>query len=103
MKNVEVSVNLCEEYTMNEEFLVNYSEKGKQIMILDIGALVSLAGMKWMTQYLKEYNMEINDLKTSDCHQVFRFVPSRQYVSNNKIWSTLRALMLPPPAPHGLS
>ena len=81
MKNGEVSVNLCEEYTMNEEFLVNYADKGKQIMILDIGAPVSLAGMEWMTQYLKEYNLEVNDLKTSDYHQVFRLGKSRQYVS----------------------
>ena len=56
MENREVNVNLCEEYTMNEEFLVNYAEKGKHIMILDIGAPVSLAGMEWMTQYIKEIN-----------------------------------------------
>ena len=40
----ENNIHLCEGYAMNEEFLVNYTEKGKQIMILDIGALVSLAG-----------------------------------------------------------
>ena len=85
MKNVEENMNLCEEYTMNEEFQVNYTEKEKQIMILDIGAPVSLAGMEWMTQYLKEYNLEINDLKTSDCHQVFRFGPSKQYVSTKMV------------------
>ena len=45
----ELSVNLCEGYAMNEEFLVNFTEKGKQIMILDIGAPVSLAGKEWMT------------------------------------------------------
>ena len=85
MKNGEVSVNLCEEYTMNEEFLVNYAEKGKQIMILDIGAQVSLVRIEWMTQYLKEYDLELGDLKTSDCHQVFRFGPSRQYVSTKMV------------------
>ena len=38
-----------------------------------------------MTQYLKEYNLEINYLKTSDCHQVFRFGPSKQYVSTKMV------------------
>ena len=37
-------VHICEEYTMNEEFLMNYAENGKQIMILDFGALVCVAG-----------------------------------------------------------
>ena len=40
----ELTANFCEGYAMNEEFLVNYTEKGKQVMILDIGAPVSLAG-----------------------------------------------------------
>ena len=40
----EKNTHWCEGYAMNEEFLVNYTEKGKQIMILDIGAPVSLAG-----------------------------------------------------------
>ena len=47
-KAKEINVQLCEGYAMNEEFLVNYTEKGKQIMILDLGAPVSLAGKKWM-------------------------------------------------------
>ena len=37
----EMNVQLCEGYDMNEEILVNYTEKGKQIMILDLGAPVS--------------------------------------------------------------
>ena len=78
----EMNVNLCEEYAMNEEFLVNITKKGKQIMILDLGALVSLAGKKWMTQYLREHGLEIKDLKTKDCYQIFRFGPSKQYTSN---------------------
>ena len=61
---------------------MNYAGKGKQIMILDIRAPVSLTGMEWMTQYLKEYNLEINDLKTSDCHELFRFGPNRQYIEH---------------------
>merc|ERR1712082_84923 len=47
----ELNVNWCEEYKFNEEILVNYTEKGKQVMILDLGAPVSLAGNEWMDQF----------------------------------------------------
>merc|ERR1711873_218715 len=40
----ELNVNWCVEFTLNEEILVNFPEKGKQVMILDLGAPVSLAG-----------------------------------------------------------
>ena len=40
----EMNVQLCERYDISEEILVNYAEKGKQVMILDLGAPVSLAG-----------------------------------------------------------
>merc|ERR1711962_1777387 len=77
----ELNVNWCEEFTMNEEKLVNYTEKGKQVMILDLGAPVSLAGNDWMNQYLKDHGLELKDLKSSKCYQRFRFGPSKQYVS----------------------
>ena len=78
-------MNLCEGYEVNEEFLVNYTEKGKQVMILDIGAPVSLAGKKWIEQYLKEHELEIEDLKSNECSQVFRFGASKQYVSTQMV------------------
>ena len=77
----ELNVNWCEEFTMNEEILVNFTEKGKQVMILDLGAPVSLAGNEWMNQYLKDHGLELKDLKSSECYQIFRFGPSKQYVS----------------------
>ena len=40
----ELNVNWCEEFEVNEEILVNFTEKGKQVMILDLAALISLAG-----------------------------------------------------------
>ena len=40
----ELNVQLCEGYDFGEEILVNFTEKGKQVMILDLGAPVSLAG-----------------------------------------------------------
>ena len=50
MKNnvnkASLSVNLCKEgFRLSEELLVNYTEIGRQMMILDIGAPVSLAGV----------------------------------------------------------
>ena len=50
-------------------------------MILDLGAPVSLAGNEWMNQYLKDHGLELKDLKSSKCHQRFRFGPSKQYIS----------------------
>ena len=44
----ELKVNLYDGYEVNEEFLVNYAKKGKKVMILDIGAPVSLAGKEWI-------------------------------------------------------
>merc|ERR1712115_378714 len=63
----ELNVNWCEEFTVNEEILVNFTEKGKQVMILDLGAPVSLAGNEWMNQYLRDHGLELKDLKSSKC------------------------------------
>ena len=57
----EMNVQLCNGYELDEEILVNYTEKGKQVMILDIG--VSLAGSEWMNQYLGKHGLEIGDFE----------------------------------------
>ena len=54
-------------------------------MILDIGAPVSLAGVAWMTQYLKEFDLTIKEMESVECEQVFRFGPSKRYVSQTMI------------------
>merc|ERR1712002_1394481 len=77
----ELNVKWCEEFTLKEEILVNYTEQGKQVMIIDLGAPVSLAGEKWMSQYLKNHEVELKDLKSRKCTQKFRFGPSKQYIS----------------------
>ncbi len=79
----DLNVNWCEEY--NEEILVNFTEKGKQVMILDLGAPVSLAGKEWIKQYLEDHGVELKDLKSFECHQTFKFGPSRQYVSSTMV------------------
>ena len=55
------------------------------MMILDIGAPVSLVGKSWIEEYLKEHDLEMNDMKIEKCEQVFRFGPSRKYVSTQMI------------------
>ena len=56
----EMNVQLCDGFELNEEILVNYTEKGKQVMILDLGAPISLAGKDWMEHYLRDHELELN-------------------------------------------
>merc|ERR1712082_26158 len=77
----ELNVNWCKESEVNEEIQVNITEKGKQVMILDFGALVSLAGNGWIKQYLEDHGWELKDLKSFKCHQRLTFGPSKQYIS----------------------
>ncbi len=90
----ELNVQLCEGYDFGEEILVNFTEKGKQVMILDLGAPVSLAGNEWMDQYLKDHGLEVKDLKSSQCNQIFRFGPSKQYVSKIMVELPIRVRRL---------
>ena len=67
----KVNVNLCDGFAVKEELLVNYTDKGEEMMILDIGAPVSLSGRLWLDQYLREFDLTIKDIVTSSCNQVF--------------------------------
>ena len=82
------SVNLCGQDIAEEmELNINYTYKdsGRQLMILDCGAPVSLAGISWMEQYLQEFDLTIDQMKSSPCNQPFVIGPSRRYVSTSKI------------------
>ena len=82
------AINLCnQEIAMAEEMQINYTytESGKQMMILDIGAPVSLAGISWMTQYLQEFGLTIEQLNSVKCSQPFVFSPSRRYLSESLV------------------
>ena len=72
-------VNLCE----SPEMVINYTYKdmGHQMRILDIGTPVSIAGVSWMTQYLREFGLTIEEMKSSKCNQLLVFGPSRRYLS----------------------
>ena len=61
------AVNLCKEVTVGEELAINYiyMDIWRQMMILDIGALVSIAYVSWMKQYLEEFDLRIKDMKMS--------------------------------------
>ena len=54
-------------------------------MILDIGAAVSISGIPWMMQYLEEFDLNIEDMKSVKCNQLFVFGPSKRYVSTSLI------------------
>ena len=54
-------------------------------MIPDIRAPVSIAGVSWMKQYLEEFDLEIEDMKSVSCNQPFMFGPSKRYVSKSLI------------------
>ena len=43
-------MNLCVDSRMNEEFLVNYIDQKRQVIVLDIDALISLAGGQWLKE-----------------------------------------------------
>ena len=59
------AVNLCEEVLVAEEIVINYTYTylGTQMMILDKGAPVSIAGVSWMMQYLEEFDLTIDNIK----------------------------------------
>ena len=75
--------NLCEGPEMRINY--TYKERGCQVMILDIGAPCSIAGVSWLTQYLKEFGLTIDQMKSTKCNQPFVFGPSKRYVSKSLI------------------
>ena len=76
---------MCEGFEMQEELLVHYAGIGKRMMILDIGAPVSLVSKSWLEEYLKEQDVEMENMRIENCNQVFRFGPSRKYVSTQMV------------------
>ena len=82
------SVNLCSQDIVEEmEMTINYTYKdsGRQLMILDLGAPVSLAGISWMEQYLQEFGLIIDQMNSVLCHQPFVFGPSRRYICKSLV------------------
>ena len=80
-------MNLCEEVSIGEDLMINYTYKdmGRQMMILDIGATFRIAAVPGMEQYLKEFSLRIDDMKSVKCHQPFVFGPSKRYVSTTLV------------------
>ena len=82
------TVNLCGKDLPEEvELSINYAfeDSGRQLMILDCGAPVSLAGISWMEQYLQEFNLTIDQMISTPCKQPFVFGPSKRYISTSRI------------------
>ncbi len=81
----ELKINWCQNITLNEEIVVNFTENRKHVMILDLGAPVSVAGTEWMNKYLKDHNLKLDNLEVHKCYQIFTFGPSRQYISKEMV------------------
>ena len=81
------AVNHCKEVVVGEEMMIyyTYTDMGRQLMILDIGAPVSISGIPWMTQYLTKFDLNIEDMKSVNWNQPFVFGPSKRYVSTSLI------------------
>ena len=78
------TVNLCGQDLPEEmELSINYAYKdsGRQLMILDCGAPVSLAGISWMEQYLQEFNLTKDQMSSTACKHPFVFGPSKRHIS----------------------
>ena len=86
-RSSELNVKFIEnaEIEVRNEFLIHYSEKDDNIMVVDNGAPASLAGKSWIEKYLKQQDLEIDDLVCHPCHQLFRFGPSTRYLSEKVI------------------
>ena len=86
------TVNLCESVKEVEEMVINYTYKdlGRQMMILDLGNSVSITGTSWMRQYLAEFDLEIEDMKSVSYNQPFVFGPSKKYVSKSLVELPIR-------------
>ena len=83
----DTEVNLCGQVEDEKEMGINYTytDMGRQMMILDLRAPVSIAGVPWLEQCLEEFNLKIQDLKTVKCHQPFVFGPSCRDVSESLV------------------
>merc|ERR1711895_413215 len=90
----ELKINWCQNITLNRNKVENFMENRKHIMILDLGAPVSVAGTEWMNRYLKDHNLKLDKLEVHKCHQIFTFGPSKQYISKEmvKLPITLKTL-----------
>ena len=77
------NVNLCETAAVLDDMVINYTytDQGRLMMVLDLGAPVSITGVSWMKQYLEEFNLKIEDMKSVSCNQPFVFGPSKRYIS----------------------
>ena len=64
------AINLCENMAVIEDMVINYTytDIGRQIMILDLGASVSIAGVPWIKQYLEGFGLEIVNMKSVSCN-----------------------------------
>ena len=59
VQDVEVNMNFCDGYAIIDELLVIYANKGDQVVILDLGATLSLAERPLFDKYVKVFDLTI--------------------------------------------
>ena len=64
--------------------MVNYTEGDGKMVVMDIGAPVSLVGRDWVERYLRENELGWEKMKTYECKHPFKFGPSKKCVSKEK-------------------
>ena len=82
------AINLCiQDVVIGEEMRIKYAytDLRRIMMLLDIGVPVSLVGVSLMYQYLKEFGLTIQEMKSVRCSQRYVFGPSKRYLSKTLI------------------
>ena len=63
-KTDEIKVNLC---AVGDSCSVNYVAGDNQVLVIDMGAPVSLVGKKWVERYTEENGLDHEDMNIQNC------------------------------------
>ena len=53
--------------------------------MLDIGAPLNLVGREWINKHLRQMGVRMEELRSQNDEQVFRFGPGKRYVSKERV------------------
>ena len=59
---------------LGQEILVNKTDPGCQVMIVDRSVPESLCGLEWIKQYLVNFGVEMEEMTSTECNQIFNLV-----------------------------
>ena len=81
-----VEAEFEEEDWSNENVKIYFNKNFDEVneMVVDCGAPKTLIGEKYLREYLREHNLENEDIEKIPCNQRFKFGPSQIYISTEK-------------------